>query len=367
MLPSGGWEGAIAQRRQQHAQGLGEAAVRFRELIGHLGGGPRTSTSLSRTEAQEALALMLEGAVSPEQLGAFLIAHRLRRPTAEELAGFIDAYRHWGPQLPPSKRPVISFGIPFDGRSRDAPIYPLTALLLASAGAAVVLQGGDPMPVKYGATAAELLQALGLPLAELPWQTMGERFQRQGLALLHQPHHFPAAERLVPIRAQIGKRPPIATLELLWSCYPGPQLQVSGFVHAPTEALAWGTWALVGQGSGLTVKGLEGGIDLPTSRVSIAARWQPDTCERLVLHAREHGLQAAEAPLTTLAAWQTEALAALQGKGPLVAALIWNGGFYLWQLGLSDSLKAGLARAEVLIQEGGPEQVRQELAAALHH
>ncbi len=352
----------MAGRRPQKARELGEAACRMRELIGRLGGGPRTSTSLSRGEAQEALALMLQGAVSPEQLGAFLIAHRLRRPTAEELAGFLDAYRHWGPELPLSDRPVISFGAPFDGRCRDAPIYPLTALLLATAGAAVVLQGGDPMPVKYGATAAELLQALGLPLAELDWFAMGDRFQRQGLALLHQPRHFPAAERLVPVRAQIGKRPPIATLELLWSCYPGAQLQVSGFVHAPTEALAWGAWALGGQGSGLTVKGLEGGVDLPTSRVSIAARWQPGACERLVLHARDHGLQAAEADLTTLKAWQTQALAALQGEGPLVSALIWNGGFYLWQLGLSDSLKAGLARAEALLRDGEPEQVRLGLA-----
>jgi anthranilate phosphoribosyltransferase len=52
------------------------------------------------------------------------------------------------------------------------------------------------------------------------------------------------------------------------------QLQVSGFVHAPTEQLMADTWGLLGVQSGLTIKGLEGGVDLPTSRVSIAAHWQ---------------------------------------------------------------------------------------------
>ena len=41
--------------------------------------------------------------------------------------------RRQGPQLH-SQEQALCFGIPFDGRSRTAPIYPLTALVLASAG-----------------------------------------------------------------------------------------------------------------------------------------------------------------------------------------------------------------------------------------
>ena len=349
MLPAD----AIALRRQQRQQALGKDELRFRELIAKVGSGERTSTGLSRAEAAEALTRLLSGQVSDAQAGAFLIAHRLRRPQACELAGMLDAYGDLGPQLPASPRPVISFGVPFDGRTRTAPLLPLTALVLNAAGLAVVLQGGEPMPVKYGATNAELLAALDLPLADLSWAGLQQLFAGEGLALLHQPRHFAAAQALIPIREQIGKRPPIATLELLWSCYGGDRLQVSGFVHAPTEALMHQTWALRSQHQGLTVKGLEGGVDLPTSRVSIAAHHQGGgEPERLILQARDHGLRAEEPPLTTLADWAASARDALQGRGPLLKPLLWNGGFLLWRSGLQPSLEAGLAQAEALISSG---------------
>ena len=356
----------IAARRQQRQQQLGADALRFRELIAKVGSGERTSTGLSRAEADEALTRLLLGQASGAQAGAFLIAHRLRRPRACELAGMVDAYRRLGPTLPPNPRPTISFGVPFDGRSRTAPLLPLTALVLNTAGLAVVLQGGDPMPVKYGVTQAELLRALDLPLADLDWSAMQDLFARYGLALLHQPRHFGLAEGLIPLREQIGKRPPIATLELLWSCASEAQLQVSGFVHAPTEQLIADTWGLVGVRSGLTLKGLEGGVDLPTSRVSIAAHWYGQgTTERLILQARDHGLRAEEVALTTLITWREQALQALNGDGPLANALIWNAGLVLWRAGAQATLNAALQSAEQLLSSGRVKQRRQELVAAL--
>jgi len=356
----------ITQRRQRQQQALGSDVLRFRELIAKLGSGERTSTGLSRTEAQDAMERLLSGQVAPTQAGAFLIAHRLRRPRPCEMAGMLDAYRLLGPSLPNTGRRAVSFGTPFDGRCRDAPVLPLTALLLNAAGVAVVLHGGGAMPVKYGATHAELLEALGLPLQRQSWARISSLFQEQGLALLHQPRHFPQAETLIPLRELIGKRPPIATLELLWSCCGGPCLQVSGFVHAPTEQLAWNTWTLLEQQEAMTVKGLEGSVDLPSSRVSIAAHHRLGSPpERLVLQARDHGLRAEEPELTSLAAWGHQALAGLRCDGPLVKPLIWNGGFYLWRCGQQATLEGGLAQAEDLVRSGAIDERRQWLQSQL--
>ena len=66
----------------------------------------------------------------------------------------------WTP-LAATQRRGLSFGVPFDGRSRSAPLLPLVALLLVTAGVGVVLHGGGPMPVKYGFTTAEALAATG--------------------------------------------------------------------------------------------------------------------------------------------------------------------------------------------------------------
>jgi anthranilate phosphoribosyltransferase len=360
-----GEERPIAERRLRREQAQSYPERRLRQLLAAIGSGERSGRNLSREEAAEALALLLSDTVDPAQAGAFLIAHRLRRPQPQELAGMLDTYRRLGPQLEAAGRRTVSFGVPFDGRTRTAPVLPLTGLLLASAGLGVVLQGGDPMPVKYGLGLGEALAALGLELRQLDWPRLQGLFGSHGLALLHQPRHFAAAERLVPLRGAIGKRPPIATLELLWSCCPTSALQVSGFVHAPTEDLIHSCLESADQGEGITIKGLEGSVDLPTSRVAIACHRRGSQGERLLLHARDHGLGCTEPELGTLEGWRRQALAALAGEGPLLQPLLWNGGVLLWRLGLAADLSAGLATAEQLVRQGDVERLRQELMAAL--
>ncbi len=124
----------------------------FRELLKKIGSGNHTGENLTRSEAAAATRMMLLGEATPAQIGAFLIAHRIKRPTGEELAGMLDACDQLGPQLQPiaCQRPVMVLGIPYDGRTRTSPISPITALLLATAGQPVLMHGGDRLPTKYG-------------------------------------------------------------------------------------------------------------------------------------------------------------------------------------------------------------------------
>jgi anthranilate phosphoribosyltransferase len=350
-------------RREQQLQALGPERARFRELIGKVGSGEHTSTGLNREEACAAMDLMLLGRVSEAQLGAFLIAHRIRRPLPIELAGMLDSYRQHGPALHTPGKRALSFGVPYDGRSRTSPLLPLVALLLASTGVPVVLHGSDPMPVKYGVTLAELFAALGITWSGLPLATLQERLDRHNLALTHQPDHFPAAERLVAARDEIGKRPPVASLELLWTPHRGEHLLVSGFVHPPTERRAWEALELAGETDVLTVKGLEGSTDLPTSRAGIAARGRNGAPERLLLHPRDHGLHGDEVTWESLETWREQALAALVGEGPLAPALIWNLGAYLWLADQIDTLEAALNQARGYLNARSGERLRQALVA----
>ena len=64
----------------------------FRDLLRKIGSGPHTGENLSRAEAATAMRLMLQQEATPAQIGAFMIAHRIRRPTGAELAGMLDAY-----------------------------------------------------------------------------------------------------------------------------------------------------------------------------------------------------------------------------------------------------------------------------------
>ena len=331
---------------------LNPAQLRFRELLGKVGSGEHTSSGLSLAEAEEAMDAMLLGQISDAQLGAFLIAHRIRRTEPQELAGMLASYQRLGPQLHSPERRPLCFGVPYDGRSRTAPLLPLTALGLVAAGEMVVLSGGNPMPVKWGITLAELFSVLGLDWRHLSLLQVQQMLLEQGLALCHQPQLFPAAERLLPVRDQIGKRPPVASLELLWTPHCGEHLLVSGYVHPPTEARAWAALELAGEKNVITIKGLEGSTDLPLGRACIVSRSLGGERQRLILHPRDHGFKAADSNFSNLESWCANALAALGGSGPLAEALHWNLGAMLWLCGREQSLELGLAQAEQLIKSG---------------
>ena len=185
------------QDRRERLRGLSGGAARFAELLAKVGSGEHTSTGLTRQEACESLDLMLAGAATDAQAGGFLIAHRIRRPQPIELAGMLDSYRRHGPKLTSPGRTPLCFGVPYDGRTRTAPLLPLLAVLLSASSVPVVLHGGDPMPVKYGVTLAELFASLGVEWRHLELAAVQERLDQHHLALTHQPQHFPAAERLV--------------------------------------------------------------------------------------------------------------------------------------------------------------------------
>ncbi|MCY4173211.1 MAG: anthranilate phosphoribosyltransferase family protein [Cyanobacteria bacterium MAG CAR3_bin_5] len=339
---------------------------RFRELLRKIGSGEHTSRGLSREEAAEALALMLNGDATPAQMGAFLIAHRIRRPEPQELAGMLDHYNAHGPSLH-SQGPhlPICFGMPYDGRTRTAPVFPLTALVLAAAGHPVILHGGRRMPIKYGITPMELLQVLGIDFSGLTIAAVQHCLDRENLALAHQPLHFPKAETLVEIRDELGKRPPVASLELLWSPHKGVHLLVSGFVHPPTESRAWAALAEYGEPNVVTVKGLEGSTDIPTSRAGILAHVRDGQAERQIFHPRDHGYFGVDLAWSGEETWVRMAEAALEGHGPLCRAVIWNSGSYLWFLNRERSLPDCLAAAAELVASGQVRRKRDRLRQVL--
>ncbi len=326
----------------------------FKKYLRKIASGENTSQGLSRDESANALRLILQSDATAAQIGAFMIAHRIRRPEAQELAGMLDTYHDLGPRLLslPNQRRPLCFGMPLDGRTKTSPIYPLTAIILLSAGQPVVLHGGQRMPVKYGITAAELFTAIGLNLTGLTNKTVQDGFSKSGFALIHQPDHFALADTLISYRDEIGKRPPIASLELIWTAHQGKHLLITGFVHPPTEERAWKALQIIGEKDFATVKGLEGSTDLPISRPCITARIENQKTTRFILHPRDHGCHGKDIVWTDLDGWQKNALEALNGKGPLMQPLCWNAGIYLWFAGITKSLEEGLIKAKLQITSG---------------
>lgn len=335
----------------------------FRELLKKIGSGNHTGENLTRAEAATATKMMLLGEATPAQIGGFLIAHRIKRPTGEELAGMLDAYNQHGPKLQPisSERRVIVLGIPYDGRTRTAPINVVTALLLATVGQPVVMHGSDCMPTKYGLPLVDIWQGLGVDWT-IPLEKTQLSFEKTGIGFVYTPRHFPLTKSIWEYRDQLGKRPPFATMELIWCPYAGDAHIVAGFVHPPTETMFTEALALQGVTDFTTVKGLEGSCDLPRDRTAIIGLGSAATIERLLLAPRDYGITTHNVPLSTKEELIADTRSVLQGiPSELMQTAIWNGGFYLWRCGICSDVHSGIAKAEELLTSGAVAQKLQEL------
>ncbi|MBD2293908.1 anthranilate phosphoribosyltransferase family protein [Anabaena sphaerica FACHB-251] len=339
----------------------------FRELLKKVGSGSHTSESLTRAEAAAAMKMMLLGEATPAQIGAFLIAHRIKRPTGEELAGMLDAYEELGPKLQPintNKKPVIVLGIPYDGRTRTAPINIITALLLASAGQPVIMHGGDRYPTKYGLPLIEIWQGLGVDWTTLSLGQTQQVFEQTGIGFVYTPQHFPLTQALWQYRDQLGKRPPLATMELIWCPYAGDAHIIAGFVHPPTETMFQVALGLRGTTKYTFVKGLEGSCDLPRDRTAIIGLSSSKTQElaRLHLVPREYGFTTKNVPLGTTEELIKDMHSVMAGEpSELMQTALWNGGFYLWHSGICPDIQAGVDQARELFSSGVVAAKLQEL------
>jgi anthranilate phosphoribosyltransferase len=175
----------------------------FRELLKRVGSGTHTSKDLTRTETATATRMMLLQEATPAQIGAFMIAHRIKRPTSEEVAGILDAFEQLGSKLsinPTHTHKPVVFGNPYDGRSRTVPVSIITALMLAAAGIPVVMHGGDCMPTKYGIPLVEIWQQLGVDFKRFNLNHTQSIYNQSKIGFIYLPQHFSEASNFVTFR-----------------------------------------------------------------------------------------------------------------------------------------------------------------------
>jgi anthranilate phosphoribosyltransferase len=124
-----------------------------------IGRGASGARALDRASAADLMGQVLDGVVSDLEIGAFVLAMRMKGETLAELLGFIDAAEARGQRFF-SALPVVV--IPsYNGARRLPNLTPLLALLLAQQGVRVLVHGPPRDPARV--TSAEIFHDLGLP------------------------------------------------------------------------------------------------------------------------------------------------------------------------------------------------------------
>jgi anthranilate phosphoribosyltransferase len=170
----------------------------LRQLIQKVSGG----NALTETEIRTALDLMTEGAATPAQMGAFLMALRVRGETVEEITGAAQMMRARMKSVPVPEGAVDIVGTGGDGTGTFN-VSTCAALVAAGAGAKIAKHGNRSVSSLAGAS--DVLAALGVKL-DVPFETISRCVNEAGVGFMWAPQHHPAMKHWAPIRGELGIR-----------------------------------------------------------------------------------------------------------------------------------------------------------------
>jgi anthranilate phosphoribosyltransferase len=172
---------------------------------------------------------MLDDRVSDLELGAILIAMRIKGESVNEIAGFLDAADASFQRLTPPKGNYAPVVIPSYNGSRNMPnLTPLLALMLAREGVPVLVHGvlTDPNRV----TTAEIFQQLGLPLSQSVQHAEAQIAAGQP-AFMSIDVLAPRIAYLLSLRRVLGVRSSTHTLVKLLQPFVAPALLLTSYTH----------------------------------------------------------------------------------------------------------------------------------------
>ncbi len=191
---------------------------------------------LTEAEAQAAMMDIMTGAATPAQIGAYLVALRMKGETVAEITGSARAMR--ANVVPvPVKRDCSLYdtaGTGGDGK-HTFNISTAAAFVIAGAGRKVAKHGNRAASSRCGS--ADVLSALGISLDLTPEQ-VGRAIDEVGIGFLFAPKFNPAMKHAIGPRQEIGQRTIFNVLGPLTNPA-GADVQIIGvFDPALTEPLA---------------------------------------------------------------------------------------------------------------------------------
>ena len=170
----------------------------FKPLIGKVA----TGASLTRGEAQDAFDMMLSGEVTPSQMGAFLIALRVRGESTEEITGAVTAMRAKMLSVNAPADAIDIVGTGGDGAGTFN-VSTLASILVAACGAPVAKHGNRAASSRSGAS--DVLTALGVAVG-LPPRAVEACIAEAGLGFMMAQTHHAAMRHVGPVRSELGTR-----------------------------------------------------------------------------------------------------------------------------------------------------------------
>lgn len=229
----------------------------YTHIIKEVGRGSEGATDLDQAVACELYGNMLDGKVPDFELGALLVAFRIKGESEAEMQGFYQAMSERVMMLQaPADKPMPVVISSYNGARRQANLTPLLALLLAREGIPVLVHGVTADPKRV--TSAEIFRELGMPWTS----TQAEAQQRlsDGLPVFMPVEVMsPQLDYLLGLRWRLGVRNSTHTLAKLADPFAGKSFRMVSVSH-PDYMGRMGAFFINSATRGMLLRGTEGEV-----------------------------------------------------------------------------------------------------------
>ncbi len=315
---------------------------------------------LSADEMAGAVGQMMDGAATPAQMGAFLVALRMKGETVDEVVGAAAAMRARAQPLKvPAGVIVDTCGTGGDGRG-TINISTIAALVVAGAGVRVAKHGNRAQSSRSGS--ADVLEALGVDVGA-PVETVERCLEEVGIGFLFAQAFHGATRHVAGVRRELGVRTIFNLLGPLTNPA-GAQHQLLGVYDAALVEPMARALGRLGSVHALVVHG-DGSDEFATDGPTEVAEWRAGDVKRYTLTPRDFelleedpaGLAGGDAAFNAAAA--RAILGGAHGAGR--NAVVMSAAAALYAAGKSG-LRDGARLAEAVIDDGRAAAVLERLA-----
>lgn len=315
---------------------------------------------LTPEDAEAFMAAVLDGEVTPAQLGGMLVGMHARGETSGELAGFVRAMRSRALAVTAPDGTIDTCGTGGDVRGTFN-ISTVVALVVAAAGVPVAKAGNRAVSSQAGSS--DVMAALGLRVEQSP-QDAEASLRKDGFAYLHAPAFHPGMRHAGPVRLELGVRTAFNLVGPLAN--PArPRRQLVGVPEAAAAVRVAEVLLQLGSERAFVVHG-DRLDELPLDDTGVIFDVSPSGVKRRTVTSAEHGL--ARADTEALKGGDSAANAALilsilEGRehGPAHDVVVLNAGASLLVAGRADDLRSGIDLARQTIASGAALEKMQRL------
>jgi anthranilate phosphoribosyltransferase len=294
---------------------------------------------------------IMSGEATPAQIGAFLVALRLKGETADEIVGMARVMREHALAVPSVEAVVDTCGTGGDA-SGTFNVSTAAAFVVAAAGGRVAKHGNRAMTSACGS--ADVLEALGAKI-DLGPEQVARCLREVGIGFMFAQAFHPAMKHVAGPRREIGVRTVFNVLGPLTNPA-GAAHQLLGVARAELAPLLAEALGRLGARHALVVHG-HGGLDeLSLSGPSAVHELRDGALREYSVSAEDVGLSPAPNEAVR-GGGPEENAAALRGvlggkAGPLRDITLLNAAAALVAADLAGDLKDGVARAARAIDSG---------------